>query len=372
MAKLHALIIGVSAYPHLPDGATPKANGYGMEQLSASALSVDRLAQWLEEAADRLAVPLGSCRRVLSPSPTELAVMPPAGSYKAATLDNIRTEALEWRAECRSARDNVALFYFSGHGVQRTRQDAVLLAEDFGDSQGNPIFKSVDVNNLFDGMAPTVEHPDIARTQFWFIDACRVLPSAFKNFETLLPTGIFDVGVADYDDRCAPIYFGSAPGGFAYTVRDETTIFGDALMQCLRGRAGSKLDAGTWAVTVGSVMSALPTVLKELNWKHRGNQAFVAGGILSDLNRRLVSLDQTPEVRVQIRLTPADRTKLSVTRLVDGAPMAIPSPLQPNPFEAMWSAGAYKASFAPACDGFDDDELFVVPPSHELTRPRLP
>lgn len=371
MTQLHALIIGVSAYPHLPDGATPKANGYGMQQLSASAVSAYRLAQWLEEAADRLAVRLGSCRLLLSPSPDELADMPPAGSYKEATLGNIRTEALAWRTDCRSARDNVALFFFSGHGVQRTRQDAVLLAADFGDSEGNALFNSVDVNNLFDGMAPTIEHPDIARTQYWLIDACRVLPAAFKNFEKQSAAEVFDVILADYDDRCAPIYFGSVPGGFAYTVPNETTIFGDALLQCLRGRAGFKLNAGTWAVTVGSLMSALPTVVAELNKKHEGTQAVAAGGILSDASRPLVSLTRTPDVRVEIRLTPPDRAKLLVQRLADGASMAVPSPLSPNPFETMWSAGSYKATFDPAGDGFENDELIVMPPSYDLKRPVL-
>jgi hypothetical protein len=371
MAELHALIIGVSAYPYLPDGTTPKANGYGMEQLSASAVSAYRLAQWLDEAAARLAVPVGSRRLLLSPSPSELALMPPAGSYKAATLDNIRTEALAWRTDCRSAKDNIAVFCFCGHGVQRTRQDVVLLAEDFGDDAGNPLFKAVDVNNLFDGMAPTEEDPNVARTQFWFIDACQVLPTEFKNFERLPVTGVFEVGLAGYDDRNAPIYYGSVPGGFAYTVRNETTIFGDALLQCLRGRAGFKLNAGTWAVTVGSLMSALPTVVAELNMKHRGTQVAVSGGIVSDMNRWLASLDQTPGVRVQIRLTPPDRAALSVTRLADGAPMVVPNPLEPNPFEAMWSAGSYQATFDPAGDGFDDDQLLVMPPSHDLTRPVL-
>jgi len=369
MAELHALIIGVSAYPNLPDGTTPKSNGYGMQQLSASAVTAYRVAQWLEEAAGRLATPLGSCRLLLSPSPSELAVMPPAGTYKAATLDNIRNEALAWRTASRSARDNITVFFFSGHGVQRTRQDSVLLAEDFGDAEGNPLYKAVDVNNLFDGMAPTVEHPDIARTQFWYVDACRVLPSAFKRFETLTARAVFEVDESDYDDRCAPIYFGSAPGGFAYTVENETSIFGDALLQCLRGRAGSKLNAGTWAVTVGSLTSALPVVVGELNLKHRATQAVAAGGITSDARRHLVSLAETPDVRVQIQLTPPDASTLLVTRLADGAPMPVPSPLAPNPFEATWRAGSYQATFNPPGNGFEDDELLVIPPSHDLQRP---
>jgi hypothetical protein len=366
--KLHALLIGVSAYPNLPDGATPMPFGYGMRQLSASAVSAYRLSEWLHEAAARLNVTLAEPRLLLSPAPGELPALSP-DQYRPATREQIRRELLAWRRDCRTARENVAFFYFAGHGIQQSRADAVLLPEDFGDDEGNPLYNAITVSDLVEGMAPTEQHPEIARTQLWFIDACRVLPDEFDDFATQRVAGIFEATKLAYDDRSAPIFNAAVPGGSAYTVPGETTIFNEALLECLRGRAGIKRSPGAWAVTVGSLIDALPQVVRELNAKYGGVQEVRTGGDWTGLSQPLVRLARPPAVPVRIQLTPADVTRLSVTRSADGVPMVVPSPLEPNPFEDSWVAGSYQAVFTPACAGLGGDELFVLPPSYSLSLP---
>ena len=48
----------------------------------------------------------------------------------------------------------MTIFYFAGHGVQRTQRDAVLLLDDFGAPGGESLANTVDANHLFDGMVP--------------------------------------------------------------------------------------------------------------------------------------------------------------------------------------------------------------------------
>src|SRR2546422_10325560 len=74
---LHALIAGVSAYPHLPAGTgTPAPDSFGMQQLSSTALSAYKMYRWLEGWQNRLRIPLATCRLLLSPSQDEATVEP--------------------------------------------------------------------------------------------------------------------------------------------------------------------------------------------------------------------------------------------------------------------------------------------------------
>jgi hypothetical protein len=76
-AALHAVLIGVSAYPHLPNGGgAPAPKSFGLKQLSSSALSAFRMHEWLTGAATKLPLPLGSVELLVSPSAGELAAEP--------------------------------------------------------------------------------------------------------------------------------------------------------------------------------------------------------------------------------------------------------------------------------------------------------
>ena len=371
---LHALIVGVSAYPHLPGGDGPLApDDYGMTQLTAAARSAVLVRDWLEASASRLPVALGRCRALLSPSPGEMALSESADGL--ATRDAISRALLEWREDCASDPDNLAFFYFAGHGVQRTRTDAALLLRDFADRPGNPLANAIDVNNLVNGMAPTVKRPGMARTQLWFIDACRVFPSAFDDFERLSATEVFDVTLSDRDDRCAPIYFGSLPGGEAFALPDEQTIFSKALIECLDGAAGvSRPGSGVWDVTVGSLSQALGLVVRSINAETGGTQEAWTGGQTTRPDARIVTAPGVPDVRVSLELRPnscAHEMSLRVT-CPEGNPMPVPVPLDPNPFRDRWPAGVYRFDAAPSDRGLIDGHLPVMPPEFPWVGEVLP
>ncbi len=364
MAGLHALIVGVSEYPHLPGGAGPPGpRDYGMGQLTACARSAATVAEWLENAGQRLAVPLQSMRFLASPSPGERND-PRLAQAEPATRESLRRAALAWRQDCAQDPDNVAFFYFAGHGVQRTRSDAVLLAADFADAEGNPLFNAVDVNNLFKGMAPTAARPQMARTQLWFVDACRGFPSAFDNFETLEAGNVFEVELPDLDERCAPVYFGAVPGGSAYSVRGEHTLFSRALLDSLDRCGGQLLPGrGRWEVTVGSLLRGMQAAIERLNAEEGSTQKIWDGGQMEDAKRRIADLAEVPEVDVKLELVPtAGGVSLSFHDSTSGQPMLVADPLDPNPYQCRWRAGFYSLQTSPALPGVEP-QFLVKPPA---------
>lgn len=361
---LHALIIGVSAYPHLPGGDGPPApDGYGLTQLTAAARSAMAVRNWLDASDNRLSVPLGNCTTLLSPSPGEMAFCKSAAGL--ATRDEVSRALLDWRDDCASDPDNLAFFYFAGHGVQRTRTDAALLLSDFADRPGNPLVNAIDINNLVNGMAPTVKRPGMARTQMWFIDACRVFPSQFDSFERLSATEVFDVTLSDRDNRCAPVYFGSLPGGEAFALPGDQTIFSKALIECMNGAAGVLRPGSTeWDVTVGSLSLSLEPVVRAINAETGGSQVAWTGGQMTKPGTRIVTAPGVPDVRVSLELRPsscAHEMSLRVT-CPKGNPMPVPIPLNPNPFCDRWPAGVYRFDASPSDRGLVDGHLPVLPP----------
>ena len=69
----HALICGISAYPHLVGGSgdlTP--HNYDLPQLKSAARTAHAVYSWLLEHADDLVPPLASCRLLIAPTPGEL------------------------------------------------------------------------------------------------------------------------------------------------------------------------------------------------------------------------------------------------------------------------------------------------------------
>lgn len=336
-----------------------------MGQLTTSVRSAVAVAEWLRNAGPRLETPLASVQLLLSPSPDERRTVPGAAETEPATRENLRRAALEWRGKCAEDPENVAFFYFAGHGVERTPRDAVLLTTDFGDADGNPLFNAVDVNNLFGGMAPSASHPGMARTQLWFIDACRVLPQVFNNFETLNAGTVFEVELSGRFPRCAPIYYGAVSGGEAYALTGRTTLFSQALLDSLDRSGGRLLEGrGRWVVTVESLLQGMKVGIARLNAEHNLDQEVWDGGQMEASARPIADLAEVPEVDVRLELVPAaDGVSLQFEDL-HGQTVPVPDPLEPNPFEDRWTAGSYEVQTRPELPGVDR-RVSVRPPSFD-------
>src|SRR5262245_11600356 len=180
---VHALVIGISAYPNLERGQADDRT-FGLASLASAALAAYRVGKWLEMSGGFAQRPLGSLELMLVPSADELAVEPELSAYKASCDTLAFTKAIaRWRDLAGENPENVSFFYFAGHGVQRPKRgDHVLLLEDFADGEGARLSKAIDSTKLIDGMAVADEQPDMARLQFYILDACRMTPEEFSRY----------------------------------------------------------------------------------------------------------------------------------------------------------------------------------------------
>lgn len=349
---LHVFIAGASLYRHLPGGGgKPTDNSYGMQQLSSTALTGYKVYRWLLDNKGQLPLPLATVRLLLSPSPAELAVEPKMENLTdACTRANFAAEAKQWRKDAGSSRDEFTFFYFAGHGVQRKKDDAVMLLEDFGNPDEGPLASAVTIDNLFNGMAPPASPTEqIAQRQIYFVDACRIAPSEFRAWEWLDVSGIWGVELSGSDDRYAPIFFAAIPGTKAYALSGEQTLFSKALLACLNGSGAEALEEDTdgqvrWGVTVHSLNEALESQVGELNVEHEGNQKYTLSGLVR--NTVLHYLERPPEVDIVLEIDPTEAlpfVRLEVTDPQDAGVWNL-EPIDPHPYENKLPAGYYRIS----------------------------
>jgi hypothetical protein len=346
---LHVLIAGVSAYQNLPKQNEPLTpESFGMRQLSSTALTAYKVYRWLLDHQQNLPVPLATCRLLLSPSSDEVTAEPALDDLAdRCTLDNFLVTAAGWRNDAGSHQENMTFFYFAGHGVQRTKDDSVLLMEDFDGRIGGLLRKAVDTNNIFKGMAKSNTHPNMALTQLYFIDACRDFLPAFKNFESENTTPVFRVQLSGEDKRTAPIFYAAAPGTKAIGIKGEQTLFSKALLDCLNGDAGvfQEVDGQEkWHVSVHSLNEALETKIDDWNATLQAEQDFILGGWVT--NTPIYFLEQPPVVEIILEVVPPEAlefTRVQALALDDqAAPIpALPVPLDPHPYHCKWKAGFY-------------------------------
>jgi hypothetical protein len=347
---LHALITGVSAYTNLPKGdqaGTP--DSMDLYQLTSAALSAYKVYRWLVDHQHNLPVPLATCRLLLSPSSEELAAEATLNGLGAGTnLNNFLLAAKDWRQDAASNLDNMTFFYFAGHGAQRTKDDAVLLLEDFGDGLGGPLKNAVDLGNIFKGMAWSTDFPNMAQTQLYFADACRDFLGAFKDYEPDDTTQVFRVELGGEDRRCAPIFFAAVPGTKAYALVGEQSLFTEALLTCMNNDAGDfrELPEGDkWCVTVHSLSEALSSIVDDLNLTRGADQVIVLGGLVRE--KILHYLEHAPTVNVSLEIEPGEAIDVARFEILDelGQPLSkVPYPMPSNPYRGKWEAGFYTIS----------------------------
>jgi hypothetical protein len=363
---VHAFVVGVSAYHHVPGGGgAPTDSDFGLEQLSSCARSAAGFAEWLQKRDGHFAAPLATVRLLLSPSPGETGLP----SAQPATRRNFVTAAKEWRNDAASHRKNVAIFFFAGHGFQRTKDDSLMLLHDFGDPAEGILANAADIRSLLFGMSPSPQRPEIGRTQLYIVDACRVRPEAFAQFETTAPPAVLEIPLEGQDDRCAPVFFSAIPNMPANAVPGGLTIFTSALIDCLNGAAGDAVDdpvtgGARWHVTVSSLIQRLPLKLDTLARIHGGIHRFVVGGLVRDAV--VHELSEPPMVDLQLTIDPVAGYGAGHFEVKDGGQKVVidqANPI-PNPFQKPVCAGIYQLQlkFTPGAGFHDWTKLHQVKP----------
>jgi Caspase domain len=313
---LHALIIGISDYSKLPEGPGNSQIGLGLTKLASPALSAFRLYEWLVNppGGTSLAVPLKTVRLLLAPSATEIAAEQKLGAVRG--LDNnpierptrrtVQLAAMAWRDDATSLRKDLTLFYFTGHGIRTTGEEAVMLFDDFGDESFPKFANCAEVGRLRQAMAPSRSRPEIARTQFYFVDCCRNLPEQVKDLDNPQIADLFDVDLnIDETGRATPTYFATPNGSTALSRDGDTTVFCEALLHALEHGASSPEDADAgqperWPVTDTSLKTGIKRYLQR---RYHGKAPEVwQGGTTA--NPTLHYLAAAPSVEFDLEVVP--------------------------------------------------------------------
>lgn len=302
---MHALVIGVSSYDHLVGGSGPLTNEpllNGLRQLSAAATSATRVALWLRDHFQFPNVQLGSIRLLVSPAPSEVP-LPEGVSPPNATFDAVRKAVVAWRNDARSTAGNVALLYVAGHGIQTSNEGGILLLQDAGAPDSlTPLERAIDVASIRRGMVADPAKPDTATPdiQYYFYDACRIVPTASASYATV------QVGVS-FDEPRGPapttsyVMWGSRSRDYALADAEaKSTLFSKAFIDALASRAPTDADGRT--VRLAHFGMALEKVLDELAESYGEQQQLVPGG--AGPFKSPVCLRETPQRTMTPRAGP--------------------------------------------------------------------
>lgn len=236
----HVMIVGVSSYPHLANGSAgglAPDNG-GLGQLEASALAAAKIFAKLNAMGSIAGCKIKTCRICLSPSHEEREEVEglTEGHYGGAAFEEVRDAILGWGKDIlrggRKSGENVAAFFFSGHGVEHLGAPALLVCDILNPDDPNR-------NNLaisHDGLVRAVKTLGVDRGLF-LIDACRDAPEIAKRLR-IVGQAILDPDADQSKSPEAMLSLLSTRQLFqSYQVRGaRQTLFGQALLEALEGQ----------------------------------------------------------------------------------------------------------------------------------------
>lgn len=312
----HALVIGISQYDYLPDEPDfADERSFGLCQATTPASSALRFAEWLRDQYNQPDAPLGTVRLLLSASDAEKLADSAVRTADSTVLDptafNVERALAEWYADCLGNRDHVAILYLSGHGIQNSKEGSVVLLQDFNhpDDHLKLLNRAIDIDGVRGGMSRS----NAARRQFYFIDSCRIRPDLFRDYYAVAPGVTIDVPAEGAVDVSA-VHFGASSGTSALGDPGKGTLFGYALLECLRGYAYAATPAG-WVVTQASLIARLRSRLEALADRYDSDQTATAGGEFIDAVFHVVS--GQPPVTLTVGLRPPDAAPIATAELYD-------------------------------------------------------
>ena len=359
----HVLVIGVGGYRHLEGGTgipIDDALQYGnLGQLTSPPRSALAFASFLRDSTrDHWKAPLATIDLLVSLAPADAVVFQSGIAFNEPTIDNIASAFDDWRGRCSSNADNVAIFYFCGHGLQGNEQ--LLLASDFGKFSGNHFKGAFAFDSTRNGFLQSAPN-----TQCFFIDACReVTPGAIENLggAPALPL----VSPRAYKPRQCKhdlTIQSSAPFENAFAPVKGISYFTSALLKALAGGAATTDEYGDWVIRTDGVTSRID----ELLWAESGRDQPTAKG--PGLNPTVIyRLDSPPDTKLILECDP--RLALAVAALsceTSPPPGARYERMPPAPtaWELIVRAGYYtiNASFIDGAFRNASRTVLVTPPS---------
>ena len=256
--KMHVLLIGIGGYRYLKEGMQPIDQKFDvakdLEQLTSPPVSVEALYKCIKELDEtqKWITPLGSVQILLSKAPAGKEVFP-GEDIIPATIDNIQQEYEKWKERCSENPDNVAFFFFCGHGYEKDSMH-YLLAEDFAKSTLKPFAGAFCFTETRVGFQSCQ-----AKTQLFFIDSCRGLTEdmLFNRLAALPldpPSHVQTNCLYDLTQHSV------ARNKRAQGKKDSVSHYTRSLIKALNGGISKKKNKG-WVVSTEGICGQMNTLM---------------------------------------------------------------------------------------------------------------
>lgn len=327
--KTHAMIIGVGNYRHLLGGGGAIVDdAMDLQQLTSPPESANAFAKWVLEELNNPRAPLGSVE--LLTSPHRSFVLPNGATRQSspATMDQIQLAFGRWYQSCDSDSENVAIFYFCGHGVMRL--NLALLAEDFGKLPLTPFQNAIDLERTWQGMGRCK-----AQTQCFFIDSCRQSTWVMQKQLNDPAVALVSAEFGGWSDRDAPCFMATGPGRSAYGTSGSVTLFTSVLLECLK--RGARNVNGQWLVTTLRLSEAISLAMKELQENSERPQLGAANAPMK--GNTIHELSGPPQVPVSLCCRPEAATEHAKLEMFFSEPPG-PHYIQQAPTPHRWELSA--------------------------------
>lgn len=352
----HGLLLGVGTYPFLKEGSAPEAERFklhmNMGQLSSPPRSVEALARWFLDAEGGFHNPERPLRslQVLCSAVPPVALPGPGGAatvIAGARRAAVHQAILDWKARAGRHEENLAIFYFCGHGLSFGEIQNALLLEDFGANHADPMADAI----AFDELRLGLMRHSAARYQVHFIDACRTLPT--REFtdqygDTSTGEAVVAGGLGrQMRDKIAPVFFATGLAAAAYGLPDQASLFTQGLLRCLRG-VGSRDADDHWDVTVPAVAEGINKCVESLAFQTQPQycqprdtgQSFILHRLRSDPEVIVKVFTRDEALLPQTILAHISEANVRTERPPLGVPWWVPLPLGRYTFEAVSAANA--------------------------------
>lgn len=365
----HVILIGVGDYPYLEDGHGGRTfeMAMGMGQLSSPPASVRALKDWFLDTdagfhnPDR---PLRSLQMLCS-DVGQVSVADAGGvvrSVDRARMFTVKKAITDWIARSSRNPENLAIFFFCGHGLAFGEAENSLLLEDFGGTPINPMDDAI----AFDSFRLGVMRHCAARHQIHLIDACRTPPTkefldVYGGDETGNPIAVAGLS-RKLRDKIAPVYFATGLGAAAYGLTGQASLFTQGLLKSMRGPASRDKDPH-WEVQVVALAEGINKCLASMVFQvqpqycqpHEAGQELMIHRLRTDPEAIVKVFTRDPELLPHAVLAHVfEGTQQRTERPPEAAPWWLALPKGPYRFEALSSSNRTEV--------LGQSKKYVIPP----------
>ncbi|MDY0917613.1 caspase family protein [Pseudomonas viridiflava] len=357
----HVLILGVGDYPYLKDGsAQGRAAHRNMGQLSSPPVSALEMLRWVDSSLSNPQAPLKSIEVLVSavnaPSFTDRFGL--SQRIDSADWDNYEAAVTAWKERADSHPENVAIFYFCGHGMG-DGINTYLLTGDAGRSS-KLLRHGIHVSELRLAMGSCT-----ATKQIYLIDACRNVDLAC----VLDPHDSSETGLPEVNPLLVfrgenPVLYSARQGEQAFGAPGQVSVFTKALLNGLNRCAVFRPRGREWVVSPQQLQRAIAALMEDFS----GSPPCPADGI-SGQGFQLHVLNQPPEVILHVHLDNQNANESAVISYTSEGNTVIRQDSE-HPWRTFVPSGAclIEASFNPAGRFTAQSmEFHMVPPFQNIT-----